>query len=723
MLSMWLYNIIQSYRKREVQNMHLDFVLDKMGKGNEFTLVDDHPKSVSVEREEGFYIKPMLKDTALANNSKVILFSAPGATGKSALARYISYRKNALLWDLSMERIANHSFSGMLVESLGTKEFSRFTEGLVDGSAVLVVDALDEAELISGRAAVETLLLDLRAAVLTANSPNVILCARTETAHYIKNFYAQENTRLEVSQYEISFFADANAEEFMKGKISENKQVTPATVDCIKAQFAEIKRLLDNDDDAISSFIGYAPVLEALAVFYDEENNTMQLLQKTQKADCSAEIFQKIMDHILEREQRKVVNGFRERCINDYPDFNAWESVYSIREQMLRLINYVIFNDIDLDVYSNEQLPKELKREYQEGIKSFLKDHPFIHIFDDGVSTRVDFTGPAFRDFVLARLMTDEEFSADCDDYAQCYFSDHSHNVRFPSQLYFDLYEYYSNGNTKLSHFKYLYDAFKSKEHSKSTSSISVEQVENEIYFCFKQEKSSKNSQSQETELKATAPFDNLPIIQISNAYVDVDIDIVLGASTEDVTISNSTIKCKNLLIKSPSVMVVAETGGETIIACRGKIDAALSPAAKFEIRSDNSELLKVSAENIDDWYNLHKYSYDLDDETNLDMTKFENAVKSILKHFRKHKKDAAGRHREYIQNIIVGGSQLKQGILNFFTDKGIIYQDAKDLKQFKLNNEALETLGVNWGMISQNSTQNMKVVFETYVSWKNAKE
>ena len=721
MIPVWLYNIIKCYREREGQPMQLDFVLDKVGNGSNFTLVENHPSAVSVQDMPDFYIKPSVMDTTIQANSKIILFSAPGATGKSALARYISYTKHALLWDLSMERIANHSFSGMLVESLGNKEFSRFTEGLANGSAVLVIDALDEAELISGRPAVETLLQDLRLAVLNATSPNIILCARTETAHYIKHYYSQEATKLEISQYEISFFEDTNAEDFIKGKIGQNHTVTPATAACVKAQFAEIKRLLDGDDEAIKSFIGYAPVLEALSVFYDEESNTMQLLQKTQKADCSAEIFQKIMEHILKREQRKVVNGIKERCQEEYPDFDSWDSVYSPSEQLLRLINYVIFEDIDLDIYDNAELPKEIKREYHEGIKSFLKDHPFIHIFEAANGPKVDFTGPAFRDFVLARLMTDEKMNTDCDDYAQCYFSDHSHNVRFPSQLYFDLYEYFSDGKISLEHFKYLYDAFKAKESAKAYSSVSVEQVEDEVFFIFKQDGALKSKKILESEFKAESGKGILPIIQISNGYIDVDIDVQLGSATEDVTISNSTIKCRKIILQAPNVTIIADGSEATLIACRADIDASLCPNAKFEIRADSTDLLKVSATNIGDWFKFHKYQYDLEDENDLDLTKFENAVRSILKHFRKHKKDAAGRHKEYIENIIVGGSQLKRNILDFFILKGIIYEDAKDLKQYKLNNAALEELDVNWSMLSQNSTQEMKKLYTTYTAWDHS--
>ena len=722
MIARWLYNTIKQCGEREALQMNLDFVLDKMGCGTVFSLVDGHPKAVTIEKEERFYIKPSLIDTVQESNSRIILFSAPGATGKSALARHISYTKHALLWDLSMDKIANHSFSGMLVESLGTAVFSQFMNGLVDGTATLVIDAVDEAELISGRAAIETLLLDLRQAALTSVCPNIVLCARTETAHFIRNFYAQNDHKLELSQYEISFFEDTSAIEFIKRKILEKQTVTSATVECIKAQFQEIRRLLDNNDDTFRSFIGYAPVLEALSVFYDEESNTMQLLQKTQKADCSAEIFQKIMDYILKREQRKVINGFKERCQDEYQEFENWNTVYSIEEQLIRLINYVTFNEIDYDVYSNDELPRELKREYIEAIKPFFRDHPFIHLHDSVDGTRADFTGPAFRDYVIARLMTCRKDDLDYDEYAQCYFEDSSHNAHFPSQLFFDLYEFYSDGIMKLPHFRFLYDAFKSKEVASSMSMVCVEQVENSTYCVFEQNAVAKRGGSHVTELCDAKSFGMLQIVQLNNGYIDVEGDVVLGDQCGDVTISNSTIKCRKLIINTPSIMLVAECKGETLICCREGIDSSRCPNPKFEIRADDGSLLKISTPNIDDWFKLRKYKYDMDDDATVDITKFENAVKTILKHFRKHRKDAPGRYKEYIDNIIVGGSPLKKEILEFFLDRGIIYQDSKDPRQYKLEFRRLEVLGVNWGKLSQSAIPDLKEVFYAYSVWQESR-
>lgn len=88
--------------------------------------------------------------------------------------------------------------------------------------------------------------------------------------------------------------------------------------------------------------------------------------------------------------------------------------------------------------------------------------------------------------------------------------------------MYFDLYEYFSDGKISLEHFKYLYDAFKAKESAKAYSSVSVEQVEDEVFFTFKQDGALKSKKILESEFKAESGKGILTIIQISNGWIIV---------------------------------------------------------------------------------------------------------------------------------------------------------------------------------------------------------
>ena len=692
--------------------MNLDVILKKIGTSQNIQLVEGHPRSVSILQNNDFFIKPTLTEIACPKNSKIMLFSAPGATGKSALAKFVSFSKKALLWDLSKEKIANHSFSGMLVESLGTKLFSEFTNGLETGDAVLIIDALDEAEMISGRVAIETLLTDLRAVCINSVCPNVILFARTETAHFIKEFYSKDSTRLEIAHYEISFFEESDAIEFIKYKISQTSDITPATEKWIKEQFAVIKQTIDKDESAIKSFLGYAPVLEALAVYFIDEPNTMKLLLHTQD---STNAFCQIMKYILDREKAKVVGGFKQRCQKEFPSFDNWEILYSEEEQIKRIAYYLIFNSTDYD-NCRLDLPNELAAEYGELIESFLKDHPFIRVSRKENSFEPDFAGVAFRDYVLAKLMNISEY----DDFARELFANRKDGVKCPSSLFFDFYRNFSQGHTKNSHFQYLYESFKAKEVADSFTYISIEEYDNNVYYCFESAFVKTSNPFINVEFVAPSTTEiGLTIKQINNAYIDISGDVILeSGDNEDVTINNSTIKCRKILLCTSNIMLIGEKPGETLLAPAEGFEIKGTGIPKFEIRTDTSDSIKISSPDIHNWYKLSQYEYNLLDESSLDLTKFENAVKNILKHFRKHGKDAPGRHFEFIKNIIIGGSSLKQSVHDFFLSNKIFYQDDKDPKQYKLNMENLEKYGVNWGALSQSSTPNFKPLFDEYSAW-----
>ena len=205
-----------------------------------------------------------------------------------------------------------------------------------------------------------------------------------------------------------------------------------------------------------------------------------------------------------------------------------------------------------------------------------------------------------------------------------------------------------------------------------------------------------------------------LHISQLNNGYVDIDDKVVLDAAGEDVIICNSSIKCRQLMVRTPNITLSVTDEANMLIVCTEAIDNSESPTAKFDIRTLKGTL-QISVPDIDRWFRLRAYSYDFADESNVDLIKFENAVWSILKYFRKHGKDTPGRHREFIENVIVGNSDLKQSAYHFLRDKKIIYQDHKDLSQVKLSMKHLGKLGINWGDLSQGRSTNMHMLFDEY--------
>ena len=112
------------------------------------------------------YIEPEFNLVCEKNdNTRYIIFSAPGATGKSALAKHLSYSLNGVYWNLPDNKIAEYSFQGAISEAVGYLALSEFMHSLQTEESLLIIDAFDEAEASSGRNNIEFFLRDLDSVV------------------------------------------------------------------------------------------------------------------------------------------------------------------------------------------------------------------------------------------------------------------------------------------------------------------------------------------------------------------------------------------------------------------------------------------------------------------------------------------------------------------------------------------------------------------------------
>ena len=68
-------------------------------------------------------------------------------------------------------------------------------------------------------------------------------------------------------------------------------------------------------------------------------------------------------------------------------------------------------------------------------------------------------------------------------------------------------------------------------------------------------------------------------IREVVRIYIDIDKPIVLDAAGEDVIICNSSIKCRQLMIRTPNITLSATDGANMLIVCTEAIDTTKSPA------------------------------------------------------------------------------------------------------------------------------------------------
>ena len=132
--------------------MVLEGILGSYSKCKRYSLNDSVSDYISYIDSEPFYIPPSFSDVKTDKKlstlkPKFVLLSAPGAAGKSSLAKYIAHRFNALYWNLAKVKVGTNSFAGSILNAVGAPKYSEFIADMNTGNVLLVIDAFDEAEI------------------------------------------------------------------------------------------------------------------------------------------------------------------------------------------------------------------------------------------------------------------------------------------------------------------------------------------------------------------------------------------------------------------------------------------------------------------------------------------------------------------------------------------------------------------------------------------------
>ena len=115
-------------KQLEVLPVTLDGVLSNVKGASPVMLLDASHKSLSLISDEPFYIGTNFKQISSNLNSRFVLVSAPGATGKSAFGRYVAYKNKAIYWNLAELSIGDGTFQGTLYKALGATKISNYYE-------------------------------------------------------------------------------------------------------------------------------------------------------------------------------------------------------------------------------------------------------------------------------------------------------------------------------------------------------------------------------------------------------------------------------------------------------------------------------------------------------------------------------------------------------------------------------------------------------------------
>lgn len=374
------------------------------------------------------YVSPTFAVETWDEGSTVLLVEAPGAVGKSVAAEALGQILNWPLVRAEKAQVGSYSLSGLVQDALGFE--SDYIQNIARGRAGVVVDSMDEAHF---RAGSQNFLafVDNIHRVSGADSPDknrqpsVILMSRTDTAELIKLAFADSGTPLAIVK--LDFFDHNSANKFvtsvLEKRFAETKRAeynihfrAPLPFERLRDQrFRQVMRILlgkqdvelNRDWDESKEFLGYAPVLIALAESLAVMNPVAERTTlETAQSQNESELLNDIVLRILKREQAKLAEqiGDKLRALLPASSESGIDvaALYSPLEQVVRVASLVQGNPFVVAL--PEGLPHEVRDSYEQSTNQFIADHPFIK--------GRTFASVVFSDYVKAVMCLDVSASA-----------------------------------------------------------------------------------------------------------------------------------------------------------------------------------------------------------------------------------------------------------------------------------------------------------------------
>lgn len=338
----------------------------------------------------------------------VILISAPAAVGKSYLARQLSRDNHAVYWNLADFSLGSNFFVGTAVQQYGPEGYSKFVKELKSGKRALILDAADEALVRAGRANYIAALENLADMIRGAEASSVVILGREETI--ADTAAALQEQGVAASNFAVAFFAEQEARLFVKSKAEfRGARIIREFDDFMDVFFASVEQALGASswEDA-RTFLGYAPVLDAVATFYSRQSNPIRVLESIKKSADDGylwNILTGIFEDVLYREQEKFGNTFGG---GDDRKIKFAESAFTVRAQM----SYLLSESLAPSAFEfDENGEPEWFSDLEDHLRLQLKEHPFRFTGArlEHPNPLLRFSNTAFRDYVLVRAVGDPE--------------------------------------------------------------------------------------------------------------------------------------------------------------------------------------------------------------------------------------------------------------------------------------------------------------------------
>lgn len=644
------------------------------------------------QRPEAF-VAPLMERSGQTPPSAVpiIVVSAAGAVGKSTLASHLAHSHATVLWDLSKMLIGDNTFMGTVARAFGPHSTSQVLSDLASGKALFVIDAFDEAELLSGWAQVEQFVEDAFHFCSTSSIPSLVFLARTETAILLDRVLRRLAGRgpARHAEYRIGFFDEPGSKRFVAMQLGvihkqDSAQRHPKPFDeALDQMFRALARALDCDEDEPwkspdgARFLGYAPVLQAVSTFLSQYPNFHEAAQFIEESAARAPrdaLLANILHQLLLREQQKFLEPLKDQRPLDAEEPN-WVELYCPSEQLKRVLG-IVLGDPDAS-RPTEGMPAWLQPIVEANLKSFVQNHPFLR----GKA----FAGPAFREYALGFTLLQDDYSV----FAETLLEG---GEFVPTGLLADFYLTTAELPGSARHAGYLYESVAARfGHDSTTLGVSIgPETGNGVHLL------TLSDEVGEFENSGYAFYlrvgDGEPLTfrrRLRNATIHLSGKLLLGLGRGSFDVENSEIEAADLEIAATAFTAHFANKNDIVLIAAKRYS---EQGQQIRVTVIGEGVFKVCWPNSDH-YPWAQYRDDALFAEPLDRQGAQVALRRILKWFRRDGRQDHAKLADFILGI-VGNNDVRTKLLSFLLEKNVLQREGR---MFTLNLPEARRYSLNW--------------------------
>ena len=646
------------------------------------------------------YIEPTLKKIEYDHEKPtVVLVSAVGATGKTALTRSLSWQTGLPLLDLAKHKpVGDNTLTGLLTSAYKIEDLSRVFQSIKTGSFGVLIDGIDEGRAKTTDKAFEAFLDDIVRLCGAPSNTSFVLLGRTQVLDECWLYLTEKGIATNLLSIAPFSFDDARKyiDTFTHGLDGQFRdQYSEARDFVLNSLSKAFVGKSDSDGADFLSFIGYPPVLEAIVTLLIKERNYHRLTEQLKGAegsDMEVSLLRRIAFYILEREKiEKVVPIILNPLLAELPSERQAaieEKTFSIDEQCMRLIAFSLKRQLTLQSISE----KVINEKYEAQLATFLPEHPFL--------SGHNFRNAVFESLSLAVLLSSNHPA--CEELVLRYVSSHKYNYH----LIYLLENLVSDGFVPSRYLSIIVGSALEFRSPTSTVEFTIEGGDNsqplakannqsvvdiDIEIIFNNERSKSflfHSNLQDVESIQVGS-------RLASAYISIPCDLVIGGEPEadftapvEVSARTITITSTNLVLRHPHT---ASKEDSVIVLEASKLISSLE-----HITTNGLGLVLALEDNSGVAYPAINHvtpKVALPNDPLLHEKYFR--LKRILMEFRSHSRGTMAKYKQKIEHDRVLRNDTGRKILKRLLSDGVL--QLKEKFYFLIPDAVDKFLGVSW--------------------------